>query len=91
MSYELGLSPLAERQLAGQPEPLRSFTLDALNRLAGAPASLSRPSASITRGQFAEFRFDLDRGTSLWVAVTFLYGADEQTLHVEHIAVEFGG
>jgi len=37
----------------------------------------------------AEFKFDR-AGISLWLTVTFFYGQDEQTLHIEEIAIEFG-
>ena len=90
MGYALSLSPLAERQFRSQPEPLRTFIGEALARLAASPGSLSRPTTIITRGQVAEFRFEPAPDHALWVTVTFLYGSDEQTLHVEHIAAEFG-
>ena len=89
MSYALNLSPPAAQQLAAQPEPLRGFVLGALRRLAESPAALARRSPGVTAGQLAEFRFD-QGGAVLWVTITFLYGQDEQTLHVELIAVEYG-
>jgi len=89
MSYVLNLSPTAAQQLAAQPEPLRGFVVAALHRLAESPVSVARRSPSVTAGQRAEFKFD-HGGAVLWVTVTFLYGQDEQTLHVELITVEFG-
>ena len=89
MSYVLRLSPRAEQRLATQPEPLRSFIVSALRQLAQSPTSAARAASGATRGQAAEFKFDRS-GVTVWVTVTFLYGADEQTLHVEHIATEFG-
>lgn len=90
MSYEVRLDPRADGQLDRMPEPLRSFALAALARLGQGPGSVSRSSASVTRGQLAEFHFNPDPATSLWVMVTFQYGADEQTLHVENVKVEYG-
>jgi hypothetical protein len=90
MDYVLRVSPLAEQQLAAQPEPLRAFITAALEQLARGPSAFTRPSALVTRGQLAEFKFDR-AGAVVWVSVTFLYGQDEQTLFVEHIAAEFGG
>ena len=90
MSYALNVSPTATQQLAAQPEPLRGFILAALRRLAESPAALGRRSSGVTSGQVAEFRFD-HGGAGLWGTITFLYGQDEQTLHVELITVEFGG
>lgn len=90
MSYGLSVSPLAAQQLASQPEPLRGFILAALEQLAESPSRVARRSAAVSAGQLAEFKFD-HAGASLWVTITFLYGQDEQTLHIEHIAVEFGG
>ena len=90
MSYALRVSPLAAQQLAAQPEPLRAFVLAALERLAESPSAVARRSTVVSAGQLAEFKYD-HGGAALWVTVTFLYGQDEQTLHIEHIAVEFGG
>ena len=90
MSYAVAISPRADRQLAAQPEPLRSFIGASLQRLGQSPSSFTRSSGSLTRGQLAEFKFD-QAGAVLWVSVTFLYGQDEQTLHIESITVEFGG
>jgi hypothetical protein len=81
---------LAEQQLAAQPEPLRAFVVVAMDRLAQQPAMLSHPSAMIARGLMAEFRYDRE-GAAVWVTIVFLYGPDEQTLHVEQITVEYAG
>jgi hypothetical protein len=89
MSYDPGLSSLAEQRLLAQPEPLRVFIVASLERLARNPASLSQPSRALSHGQIAEFNFE-QLGVSVWVTVRFLYGQDEQTLHIEDIAVEFG-
>lgn len=90
MSYALSLSPLAEQQLAAHPSPLREFIRTSLQGLAESPTAHGRRSASFALGQLAEFKFDRE-GATVWVTITFLYGQDEQTLHIEHIAVEFGG
>ena len=90
MSYAIAISPRAEEQLAAQPEPLRTFIAVSLQRLGRSPATFTRPSRSLTRGQVAEFRYE-QAGAVLWVSIRFLYGQDEQTLHIEQISVEFGG
>jgi hypothetical protein len=41
------------------------------------------------RGQLFEAHYDRD-GASVWVSIIFRYGQDEQTIHVEDVAVEFG-
>jgi hypothetical protein len=90
VSYEVRLDPPAKAQLDRLPEPLRSFTDAALGQLGRAPVSARKSSGRVSRGQIAEFRFNPDPDTALWVSITFLYGADEQTLHVTHIKAEFG-
>ena len=89
MSYELSVSPGAQRQIAAQPDLLREFITSSLDQLAAQPGSIGRSSATVTGGQLAEFEFDRE-GVIVWIAVTFLYGQDEQTLHVENVAVEYG-
>jgi len=90
MSYGLRISRPADGQIDAQPEPLRSFIRESLDRLAQNPTALSRRAGSSSQGQAAEFLFDRG-GVSLWVTVRFLYGQDEQTLYVEHVEVEYGG
>ena len=87
MSYVLNLSAAVEQQILSHPEPLRQFILLSLERLAQRPTSFR--SRTSVRGQLAEFKFDR-AGISLWLTVTFFYGQDEQTLHIEEIAIEFG-
>jgi len=89
MSYDPSLSRLAEQRLRAQSEPLRSFIVASLERLAQSPASLSQPAKTLSHGQIAEFKFE-QLGVSIWVTIRFLYGQDEQTLHIEDIAIEFG-
>jgi hypothetical protein len=90
MSYALRLGARAEQQLSLQPEPLQSFIREALERFAAGPSSVRSRSKSVTRGQIAEFRFDREPGVIIWVSVEFLFGTDEQTLHIEQILVEYG-
>jgi hypothetical protein len=90
MSYAISISPEVERQIVARPEPLRGFIRASLQKLGQSPARFIRPSRSLTRGQVAEFKYD-QAGAVLWVTVRFMYGQDEQTLHIERIAVEFGG
>lgn len=73
MSYGLLLSPLAERQLGAQPEPLQAFLFAMLERLAQRPSAVSRRSSIRGPGQIAEFKFDRE-GVSVWVRLVFLYG-----------------
>ena len=89
MSYVLSVSPAAKAQLLSQPEPLRSFIEASLEQLALSPASVTARSA--ISGRRAEFKFEPEPSTAIWVVVTFVFGSDEQTLFVEHIATEFGG
>jgi hypothetical protein len=90
MKYALAIGPDAERQLSAQPEPLRTFIYESLQRLAESPSSFRVRAGGAYRGQRAEFRFDGQPGVSVWITVGFLFGADEQTLHIESIDVEFG-
>ena len=89
MSYVVSVSPAAKAQLLSQPEPLRSFIEASLDQLAISPSSVTaRPAL---RGRRAEFKFEPDPSTVIWVIITFVFGSDEQTLFIEHIATEFGG
>ena len=54
------------------------------------PVFISGLGAGAQRGQLAEFRYNKQIGVSVWITVHFLFGADEQTLHIESIEVEFG-
>jgi hypothetical protein len=89
MSYNPSLSTHAEQRLRAQPEPLRSFVVKSIELLAQNPTFSSQPAKTLSHGQIAEFKFD-QVGVSVWVTVAFLYGQDEQTLHIEDIAIEFG-
>lgn len=89
MSYAVAMSPRADQQLAAQAEPLRTFIAAWLQRLGQSPSTFTRPSRSLTRGQVAEFKYE-QADAVLWVTIGFLYGQDEQTLHIERISVEFG-
>jgi hypothetical protein len=53
------------------------------------PSSFTRPSHHAP-GQLAEFKYD-QGGATIWVTVLFVYGQDEQTLHIERVVTEFGG
>jgi hypothetical protein len=90
MSYVPVLGQIARQRVMAQPEPLRSFILESLEILAANPTAISHRSESGTPGQSVEFYFDREAGVSMWVTVIFLYGADEQTLYIEHVDVEFG-
>ena len=90
MKYALRMEPGAERQLAGHPEPLQSFIRECLQRLAESPSAYRPHGGDAHRGQLAEFRYDKEVGVSVWITVRFLFGADEQTLHIARIDVEFG-
>jgi hypothetical protein len=89
MSYALDLTVLAQRQRAKQPDVLRAFIDFALDRLAESPTLLGKRRPGSVLGQEADFRFEHE-GASLWVTIVFLYGQDEETPHIERIAVEYG-
>jgi hypothetical protein len=87
VSYVLSVSPAAKAQLLSHPEPLRSFIEASLEQLALSPSSVTARSAISGR----RAKFEPDPSTAIWVVITFVFGSDEQTLFVEHIATEFGG
>ena len=89
MSYALKINPKAEEQLARQPEPLHSFIRQSLLRFAESPFSFRSHIVPSRRDPSLELRFEAP-GSVLWVTIDYRFGADEQTLHVEHIHVEFG-
>lgn len=90
MSYILRLSALAQTQLAAQPAILQVFIRANLDALALNPSALTRRGQNpFSQGQMAEFLFD-HGGMTVWVTVQFLFGQDEESLHVERIGVEFG-
>ena len=90
MSYVLLIDSVAEQQIADQPEHLRAFIQESLLRLASSPSSVRRVTSRRYQGQVVEFKFDREVGVVLWVTVKFRFGADEQTLHIEGVEVEFG-
>jgi hypothetical protein len=89
MSYAIKLSDLVERRLGAQPESVQQVVRAALERLAQSPTSASRRSPPAKRGQVAEIKY-VDEGVSLWITFTFYYDQDEETLHIEHVVVEYG-
>lgn len=90
MSYTLKFSKTADRQLASFPEPLRSFAAKSLRALAESPSVHRLRNPGTSRGQRADFAFKRG-GADIWVIITFFYGQDEQTLHIQQIFTEFGG
>jgi hypothetical protein len=89
MSYQLVVEPFAEAQLSALPAQLANMIQQQLQRLAANPVVVSKRTALLQpNGQLFEFH-EAAGGISVWVSVIFRYGQDEQTLHVEHIAVEF--
>ena len=90
MSYILVVTAAADAQLRALPAPLALFVREQLQRLLQDPVTLSRPASILSvRGQLFEAHFDRG-GVSIWVSIVFRYGQDEQTLHVEDVAAEFG-
>lgn len=90
MSYALVITPAAEDQLIALPAELASFVRLQLARLSENPTVLSKPTSILqTRGQLFEVKFDRG-GVVVWIRVVFRFGQDEQSLFVEHVAVEFG-
>ena len=90
MSYTVVLSPDATSQRDALPDPLPAFISAQLLRLSENPTALSRPATLLQpRGQLFEINYDR-AGVVVWISIIFRFGADEQTIHVEHIASEFG-
>jgi hypothetical protein len=89
MSYVIKLSDLVDLRLRAQPDSVQQVVHAALERLANSPTTVSQRSPPAKRGQIAEIKY-VDEGVSLWITLTFYYGQDEETLHVEHVVVEYG-
>ena len=89
MSYAVEISLRVEDQIKQTTEPLRSFVLSCLERLGNSPRAFVVNSPAPGRGQLAEFHFE-QQGVSVWLAVRFMYGQDEETIHIESVSTEFG-
>ena len=89
MSYAVRMSPRAFEDVAKLPEPVRAVVLEYLPRMASQPSVGSRPSsAPYPPGML--HRADLPcHGATCLLDVIFQYGADEQTLHIEYVFVEY--
>ena len=88
MAFAVAYSKKAEAALNGMPAPVAARVVEEVDRLAENPAGLSRPAAWPLSwdGQVYPFAFDHE-GARYYVPVVFKYGADEQIMHVESIAV----
>ena len=72
------------------PPPLSEFVSAQLVRLCQSPTVLSQPVTILQpHGQLFEMRYE-SGGAVVWVSIVFRFGQDEQTIHIEHIASEFG-
>ena len=90
MPYSLIITPTAETQLLALPPELAQFVRQQLQWLIQDPVARSKPAPSLySRGQLFEVHYERG-GVSVWVSIIFRYGQDEESLHVEDIAVEFG-
>ena len=90
MSYAVAISPEAAAQIGALPPPLPAFISAQLDRLRENPTAISKPTTLFQApGQLFEIRYD-SSGVVVWISIIFRFGADEQTIHVEDVAVEFG-
>jgi hypothetical protein len=91
MSYRLDLTPRAKDSLEEQPGPLRGFIKQFLLEFAESPSAVRASGIAYFQGSTVEFKYDREPGVIVWVSIPFRFGADEATLHIEHVRVEFGG
>jgi hypothetical protein len=88
VAFHLVRSERVEAMLLKLPGPVRGRVESEFQRLSEGPASISRTSfASTQSGQV--FRFEMTfQGMDYLFDLVFRYGADEQTLHLEHLYLE---
>lgn len=85
MSYQLILSPKADRQFADVPDEFVDVVEESLRALAASPTSLSERIASppfAPRGQLFHFYAVGFGGSSWFFTVIFCYTQDEAALYV---------
>ncbi|HWE93044.1 MAG TPA: hypothetical protein VG269_03655 [Tepidisphaeraceae bacterium] len=90
MSYNVETMPLADEDLQKLPRPISNIILRRFLAFARNPGNgESRPAPSTyPPGQLLELAFPVD-DMFCFAGIVFKYGADEQTLVIERIFVEF--
>ena len=88
MSYALDITPEAGEDLARLPIAVANQVETELLRLARSPTRLSQPSTFPYPNNTQAFKVEIEfEGTHYFFHVLFHYGQDEQTLHIDGIAV----